>query len=277
MDKITISGLRAIAIIGCLPHERELPQPLELDLVLECALADCGRSDELGDTVNYGAVADQVVKLVQASRDQMLERLAHRVAEHLLGFARVSAVKVRIRKPHAPIPQLLDHVAVTIRRTAADVPPPAPRARAIVALGTNLGDRMQHLRSALRELSPIATSSIFETAPIGGPANQGPFLNMVAIVETELDPFAFLRKCQRIEAAAGRQRRERWGARTLDLDLLFYDDFVIKSPELTVPHPRHAERGFVLAPLHEVAPERCPPDWQNQLTPDVVRYAATPY
>jgi 2-amino-4-hydroxy-6-hydroxymethyldihydropteridine diphosphokinase len=97
---------------------------------------------------------------------------------------------------------------------------------------------------------------------------------MVAIVETDLDPFAFLRKCRRIEAAAGRVRVQRWGARTLDLDLLFYDDVTIKSPELTLPHPRHAERGFVLAPLHEVAPERCPPDWQKYLSADVVVYAA---
>ena len=86
---------------------------------------------------------------------------------------------------------------------------------------------------------------------------------MVVAVETSLDPFAFLRRCQRIEADALRQRIVHWGPRTLDVDLLFYDDVTIDSPELTVPHPRVGERRFVLAPLAEVAPERCPPGWDD--------------
>lgn len=143
---------------------------------------------------------------------------------------------------------------------------PRPLSRAILALGSNLGDRLQSLRFALTELAPIETmSSIYETAPVGGPPNQRHHLNMVAIVHTGLDPHALLRKCLRIEAATGRIRKEWSGPRTLDIDLLFYDDLHIETSELIVPHPRYAERGYVLAPLFEVAPERCPKDWQRHV------------
>jgi 2-amino-4-hydroxy-6-hydroxymethyldihydropteridine diphosphokinase len=93
---------------------------------------------------------------------------------------------------------------------------------------------------------------------------------MVVAVETSLDPFAMLRRCQRIESLALRQRIVHWGPRTLDVDLLFFDDVTIASPELTIPHPRYAERRFVLTPLSEVAPELCPADWDTTLAPDAI-------
>ena len=106
---------------------------------------------------------------------------------------------------------------------------------------------------------------MFETDPVGGPDNQGPYLNMVAVVDTDLDPFAMLRRLLQIESEAHRVRVERWGPRTLDLDLLFYDDYTIESEELTIPHPRFAERRFVLEPLSEVAVEFCPSHWRDRL------------
>ena len=110
-----------------------------------------------------------------------------------------------------------------------------------------------------------AVSQVFETDPVGGPDDQGAYLNMVVAVRTALDPFAFLRRCRQIEAEALRQRQVRWGPRTLDVDILFFDDMSIDSPDLIVPHPRINERRFVLAPLAEVAPERCPVGWDAQL------------
>ena len=112
---------------------------------------------------------------------------------------------------------------------------------------------------------------MYETAPVGGPDGQGPYLNMVVAVETSLDPYALLRRCQRIEAEAMRQRAVRWGPRTLDVDIVMFDDMTIDSEELTVPHPRFAERRFVLAPLSDIAPERCPDGWDATLPPDDVR------
>ena len=138
--------------------------------------------------------------------------------------------------------------------------------RAIVALGSNLGDRAEYLRYGIEHIgSVVAQSQVFETDPVGGPENQGPYLNMVAVIATNLDPYALLRHLNKVEADADRVRVIRWGPRTLDLDIVFYDDMHIESDELTIPHPRFAERRFVLEPLSEVAPEHCPTDWRNRL------------
>ena len=142
--------------------------------------------------------------------------------------------------------------------------------RAIIALGSNLGDRVAYLRYGVTHLTHagtrvLSTSQVFETDPVGGPDNQGPYLNMAALIETDLDPYALLRRLLQVEAEADRVRVVRWGPRTLDLDLLFYDDAVIESAELVVPHPRYAERRFVLEPLSEIAPEHCPSEWRDRL------------
>jgi 2-amino-4-hydroxy-6-hydroxymethyldihydropteridine diphosphokinase len=143
---------------------------------------------------------------------------------------------------------------------------------AIIALGSNLGDRVQSLNFAVEQLGDrvLKQSQVFETDPVGGPENQGAYLNMVVTLETDLDPYALMRWLHRIEAEAGRVREIHWGPRTLDLDLLFYDDVSIAGGELTVPHPRYAERRFVLAPLQEVAPHRCPKNWEAELPADAV-------
>ena len=271
MDRIEINGLRVMTLVGVLPHEREATQPLEFDIVLEGDLRDAGRSDDLADTAHYGMVAERAAAIARESKDQLLERLVHRIAEDALSFDRVEAVEVVVRKLRPPIPEDVNFTSVRIRRSRAELAIPALNShRAIVALGSNLGDRVGYLKLAAAELghSIVSQSQVFETAAIGGPGDQGAFLNMVVSVDTSLDPFAMLRRCQRIEALALRQRIVHWGPRTLDVDLLFFDDVAITSAELTIPHPRYAERRFVLAPLSEVAPELCPDNWDAMLAPD---------
>jgi dihydroneopterin aldolase/2-amino-4-hydroxy-6-hydroxymethyldihydropteridine diphosphokinase len=268
-DQIEISALRVVAIVGALPHEREIAQPLQIDLTLDVDLADAGRSDDLDDTVHYGLVADQVVALVQESKDTLLERLAARVADEVLTFDRVEAVTVVVTKLRPPIAADAASTAVRMRRTQATVGV-APRAphRAFIALGSNLGDREEFLRSGVRSLGKVvAMSDVYETEPVGGPDDQGAFLNMVVEIETTLDPFALLRRCQRIEAEAMRQRVVHWGPRTLDVDIIMYDDATISTTELVVPHPLFTERRFVLQPLSDIAPERCPDGWADRLAP----------
>jgi len=268
-DRIEITALRAVTIVGALPHEREIPQPLQIDLSLEVDLADAGRTDELGDTVHYGMVADQVVEVVTESKDTLLERLAARIADEVLTFDRVDAVDVTVTKLRPPVAVDAATTSVRLRRTRATSDVAArPATRAFIALGSNLGDREGYLRGALREVGTlVAESQVYETEPVGGPDEQGPYLNMVVEIETTLDPFALLRRCQRIEAEAMRQRVVRWGPRTLDVDLILYDGVTIQSDELTLPHPRFAERRFVLTPLAEIAPERCPEGWNDRLEP----------
>ena len=132
---------------------------------------------------------------------------------------------------------------------------------ALIGLGSNLGDRETRLDTAVAALAKTpgvqvrAVSSYRETAPVGGPAGQGPFLNAAVRLETALDPGALLAELRRIEQDAGRLRTVRWGERTLDLDLLIFGSLVLDTPELALPHPRFALRRFVLAPLVEIAPE----------------------
>ncbi len=130
--------------------------------------------------------------------------------------------------------------------------------RAAVGLGSNVGDRLGHLRRAVEALGSLgeveAVSSLYETEPVGGP-DQGPFLNAVVILDTALEPPELLAALHRIEADAGRVRDVRWGPRTLDLDLLVVEGRVVEDDDLRIPHPRAAERRFVLAPLVEVWPE----------------------
>ncbi len=131
---------------------------------------------------------------------------------------------------------------------------------AFIGLGANLGDRLAQLaaaRAALAEAEGVrvsAASPIYETAPVGGPLGQPDYLNAVLQLETDLPAAALLALCRQVEAAGGRIRGERWGARTIDLDLLFYGDAVIDGPELVVPHPALHRRRFVLVPLADLAP-----------------------
>ena len=138
--------------------------------------------------------------------------------------------------------------------------------RAFVGLGSNLGDRRAFLSAAVRDLpNKVAVSGVYKTAPIGGPA-QGPFLNLVVEMRTSVGPYDLLAICQQLEASAGRARTERWGPRTLDVDVLLYGEFELDDTELTIPHPRMNERAFVLYPLAELAPELLPPRWRETVS-----------
>ncbi len=133
--------------------------------------------------------------------------------------------------------------------------------RAYLGLGSNLGDRLAHLQGAIdalaatSEVQVVAVSSVYETAPVGGP-EQDDFLNAVVAIDTALGPHELLAAAMRIEQLEGRVREVRWGPRTLDVDVLLVGDERIDTPDLVVPHPRMHERAFVLRPLHDVAPER---------------------
>lgn len=130
--------------------------------------------------------------------------------------------------------------------------------RCFLGLGTNLGDRLATLQAAVDRLDEtsgvrvVRSSRVYETAPVGGPA-QPDFLNAVVQVETDLSPRDVLAACLAVEEGLGRVRTERWGPRTIDIDVLTYGHEAIAEPGLDIPHPRMHERGFVLAPLLELA------------------------
>ena len=138
-------------------------------------------------------------------------------------------------------------------------PPPAPSRRAFIGLGSNLGDRRALLRAAVDQLQGagdlVAVSPLYETEPVGGPADQDNYLNLVVELRTADSPRQLLERSQALEAAAHRERAERWGPRTLDADVLWVEGDLVDEPDLTVPHPRMWERRFVLAPLADLAPD----------------------
>ena len=128
--------------------------------------------------------------------------------------------------------------------------------RVFLGLGSNQGDRWKLLREAVASLPDVvAVSPVYETDPVGGPAGQGPYLNCVVELDTDLAPRRLLGICHRLETAAERVRHERWGPRTLDVDILLVEGVTVGDPDLQIPHPRMRERRFVLEPLRDLAPE----------------------
>jgi 2-amino-4-hydroxy-6-hydroxymethyldihydropteridine diphosphokinase len=146
-------------------------------------------------------------------------------------------------------------------------PAAAPR-RAYLGIGSNLGDRVAHLQLAVDELAAasgvrvVAVSPVYETAPVGGP-EQPDYLNAVVALDTTCSPHELLELAHRIEAAAERVRTVRWGPRTLDVDVLLVGDERVDDPDRTVPHPRMAERAFVVVPLADLDPE-----WHDRVPAD---------
>jgi 2-amino-4-hydroxy-6-hydroxymethyldihydropteridine diphosphokinase len=127
--------------------------------------------------------------------------------------------------------------------------------RAVLSIGSNLGDRLAHLRAVVTALRPVAVSPVYETAPWGG-VDQDDYLNAIVVVEDDgTDAYGWLAKARELERAAGRTREVRWGPRTLDVDVIDVDGGTSADPELTLPHPRAHERAFVLVPWADVEPD----------------------
>ncbi len=134
--------------------------------------------------------------------------------------------------------------------------------RALLSLGSNLGDRGEHLRLGVAIVAgeePHRISRVYRTAPVGG-VEQDDFWNLALALETEASPVALLERARAAESAARRVRTVRWGPRTLDVDILWIDGYASDDPELTVPHPRMWERAFVVVPLAEIAPDVATPE-----------------
>ncbi|CAN5859795.1 hypothetical protein BH23ACT5_BH23ACT5_11480 [soil metagenome] len=254
-DSISITGIEVFAHHGVLESERVEGQIFSVDVTLQFDLSTAGMSDDLADTVDYGRLASDIHELVAGERWDLIERVAERVAELTLGDPRVSGATVTVHKPGAPIAVPFDDVSVTLHRRR-------PVARAAIALGSNVGDRRATIRGAVEGIAQLGqlveVSSLYETAPIGGPP-QASFLNAVVVIDTTLLPHDLLERLLAIEEQAGRERVQRWGPRTLDLDLVTMVGsdgaaVVVDSERLHLPHPRAAERRFVLEPLAEVWP-----------------------
>lgn len=251
MDQIRIEGLEIFAHHGVYPEEKEKGQHFFLDAVLYTDTRRAGLSDELKFSTDYGEVCRLMNEVMCAQTYDLIERAAEQTAQEvLLAFPLIRRLELELHKPEAPIPLPFGDVSVRIERGWH---------RAFVAFGSNMGDKEHYLEKGLKELKehPLCrlgkVSQVYRTTPYGG-VEQEDFLNGVMELETLLTPFELLEKLQQVELQAGRERKVHWGPRTLDLDLLLYDDCVIDTGTLTVPHPDMQNRDFVLVPLCEIAP-----------------------
>ncbi|MEO6144285.1 MAG: 2-amino-4-hydroxy-6-hydroxymethyldihydropteridine diphosphokinase [Dermatophilaceae bacterium] len=250
-DRIVLRGISAHGHHGVLDFEKADGQDFVVDVALDVDLRRAGSSDALTHTVNYAEVAADVVSLITGPSLDLIEALAEQIAASALRRQLVQAVEVTVHKPNAPVGVPFGDVLVRVERHR-DEP-------VVIALGANLGGVQLTLAAAVRALADVdglrisAVSELFETDPVGGP-EQPVYLNAVVLARTRLAPFALLTELHAIEADRGRVRETRWGARTLDLDLIQYgdpesgSDVISQDPQLLLPHPRAHERAFVLAP-----------------------------
>lgn len=255
-DRIGLRGIVAHACHGVLPHEKIEPQRFVADIVLDIDIRAAGERDDLDATVSYAQVAQDAYAILTGECVDLIETLAHRIAQAALQPPAVEAVEVTIHKPQAPagVP-FVDEVTggpyVSIRRVRDR--------EVVIALGSNMGDRVGTLNAAVRQLAQVdglqivSFSPLLETASVGGPV-QPDYLNAVVVARSRLAPQTLLDELHRIEFNHGRVREVHWGARTLDLDLIQVgdpgDETDVRSDavELTLPHPRAHERAFVLVP-----------------------------
>lgn len=256
MDQIIIEELAVFAHHGVYREENEKGQNFYVNAVLETDTRRAGTLDDLGLSTNYGEVCAFVSSFLQEHTYRLIETAAERTAEALLlRFPLIRRLTLEIRKPEAPIPLPFGSVSVKIVRGWR---------RAYLSCGSNMGDRRAHLDGAVEALKAddkcrvLRVSDWIETAPYGG-VEQDDFLNGAVMLDTIYTPEELLEKLHEIENDHQRERKIHWGPRTLDLDLLLYEDCVMCTEELAVPHMDMHNRLFVLKPLAQIAPyERHP-------------------
>ncbi|MCD7918993.1 MAG: 2-amino-4-hydroxy-6-hydroxymethyldihydropteridine diphosphokinase [Clostridiales bacterium] len=251
MDEIRIRGLRVFAHHGVYEEETRLGQTFVVNATLYLSTRRGGLADCLEETVSYAEACQFLTDYLQAHTWKLLEATAeHTCRALLLRYPLLHGVELELAKPSAPIPLPFDTVSVSISRSWH---------RAFLGLGSNLGDKRAYLDGAvegLRQTPDIrvkAVSAYRTTKPYGG-VEQEDFLNAAAEIETLLPPRELLDALHRLEQEAGRERLVHWGPRTLDMDVLFYDDLVQDDVDLTIPHPDLQNRRFVLEPMTELAP-----------------------
>lgn len=258
-DLIRVLGVRATGHHGVFDFEKRDGQEFVVDVELSVDLARAGSSDVLTQTVHYGEVAADIVARIEGEPFDLIERLAHVIARDCVSRPLVEAATVTVHKPQAPVGVPFGDVQVVVHRVRGAVP-------VVIALGANLGDPAATLDAAVTAVAGLdglvvgRVSRYVETDPVGGP-EQPAYANAVLVGLTTLTPHHLLRLLHEIEAAHGRTREIRWGARTLDLDLIQYgtpgefSEALSEDADLLLPHPRAHERAFVLVPWLDADPD----------------------
>ena len=251
MDQIKIENLDIYANHGVFPEENEKGQHFFVNAALYTNTRPAGQADDLTLSTNYGEVCHFMDEFMKENTFQLIETVAERLAQAvLISFPLVQGITIEIRKPEAPIGLPFESVSVEICRGWHKV---------YVAVGSNMGAKENTIELAFSAISGerncrnVRSSKLIRTTAYGV-ENQPDFLNGVMELETLFAPIELLDFLHRLEELAGRKRVIRWGPRTLDLDIIFYDDLILDTEELTIPHSDMKNRDFVLTPMTELNP-----------------------
>jgi len=262
MDKLVIKDLEVYANHGVLKEERELGQKFLVSCNMYLSTRGAALNDDLNETIDYGKICFRITRFLTDHTYKLIETAAEELAKELLYTVPVmEKIDLEIYKPWAPVGLPLSNVGVSISRGWHDV---------YIGLGSNMGDREAYLKHGVttieksKDCRVVTVSKFIDTKPYGV-LEQPDFLNGCMRIKTILPPVELLTFLQGIEHSVNRVREGKWGPRTLDLDILFYDDEIINTPELTVPHSDMKNRDFVLGPLSKIAPNLCHPLYRKTI------------
>lgn len=262
MDKIVIKDFEVFGNHGVFEEEKRLGQKFVLSIELSLDTREAGMTGDLTKSVHYGELAHKVYEQFKKESYDLIETVAEKMCEFiLLEYPLVKSVKLKVKKPWAPILRSLDTVYVEVKRGWNE---------ACISYGSNIGDKKFYIEEALKELSKeyhtkvLKTSSLITTEPWGY-TDQEEFLNGACIIKTLLSPKELMKFLLSIEQGLKRERIIKWGPRTIDLDIIFFNDLVSEDEEVILPHPRMHQRSFVLEPLNEIAPYKIHPLYKKRV------------
>lgn len=249
MDTLRIKDLTIFGKHGVFEEEKNLGQKFVLDLNIYYNMTKAARENDLEASIHYGVLAEELTEEFRRESYDLIEEACLKLVEFIFHkYKMVERVDLELKKPWAPVHLPLDTVSVEISRT---------KRRYYLSLGSNIGNKEEYMSRAIEELSKhfeIIRQSKDYVTKAWGKTDQDDFLNKVVVVESFEEPIDFLNITQKIELGLGRERHEKWGPRTIDIDILFIDDEIIYNDRLKVPHPYIEERKFVLEPLNEIEP-----------------------
>ncbi len=248
---IKINNLQIDAIHGVLAEEKKNPQPFIFNVEIHLNYLKAAKTDDLNNTLSYCDVMQFINDFAKGNSFNLIETLAYRCALSLmLKFSQIEQIDLEVEKPLAPYPLKFKSVATKVSLSWHT---------AYLSLGSNLGNREAHLKDAIKKLNDedeiIVTkeSSLYSNPPYGGVATEE-FINQAIEIKTLLNPLDLLDEINAIEAELGRVRDVHWGNRTIDIDIVFYDNITMNTERLTIPHKDYKNRDFVLVPLSQIAP-----------------------
>lgn len=262
MDKIHIKDLEIIGFHGAIPEEKVLGQKFVLSFELDVDLRQAGKNDDLTKTVHYGELAQKVEEEFTKTSYDLIEKAAEEICEFvLLNYPLVKKVKLLLKKPWAPTRKHVEYVAVEIERKWNKV---------YIAAGSNLGDKEETLKEAIDKIDKrkdcvvTKVSNFYTTDPVEY-EDQDQFVNCVFEINTLQTPSELMNTLLEVEKDFKRERIIRWGPRTLDLDIIFYNDIISYDEHILIPHPRAHERQFVMKPMCDINPYYVHPIYRKRV------------